>query len=83
MSVLPQMFTLSTMKPPVALAAAAIVLSSWTGCANQESYEDPNYVLQRNLQQRNQRWDDMQNRQRMRREARDERYQSWFNSIMQ
>lgn len=71
------------MKPTLILAAAAIILSSWTGCANKDPYEDPNYVLQRNLQHRNQRWDDMQNRQRMRREARDERYQAWFNSVMQ
>jgi hypothetical protein len=65
------------------LAASAIILVLWTGCANKDSYEDPNYTLQRNLTERNQRWDNMQKRMGMRRNAQDERYQSWFNSVMQ
>ena len=52
------------------------------GCAS-DPYDDPTYRLQRNLYDRNQRWDAYQNRQALRRQARDERYQAWFNSVME
>jgi hypothetical protein len=53
-----------------------------TGCAN-DDYVDPTYRLQRNLYNRNQKWDNFENRQAMRRRAQDDRYQAWFNSVMQ
>ena len=62
------------------LVAAASVL--FTGCAN-DDYVDPTYRLQRNLYNRNQKWDNFENRQAMRRRAQDDRYQAWFNSVMQ
>lgn len=62
------------------LAALAAGLA---GCANQDPYQDPDYVLQRNLYHRNQKWDAYQNRQYMRREAQDDRYESWFNAVME
>ncbi|MBU3665471.1 MAG: hypothetical protein FGM15_06285 [Chthoniobacterales bacterium] len=62
---------------PVVLAAGI------TGCANQDPYQDPDYVLQRNLYHRNQKWDSYQNRQYMRRQAQDDRYESWFNAVME
>ena len=60
-------------------ASAALLLS---GCAS-DSYDDPTYRLQHNLQERNQKWENFTNRQAMRRNARDSRYQAWFNSVMQ
>ncbi|MFZ9931761.1 MAG: hypothetical protein ACO3J2_09985 [Chthoniobacterales bacterium] len=60
----------------------AALAASCGGCAS-DPYEDPTYRLQRDLYQRNQRWDAYQNRQAMRREAQDERYQAWFNSVME
>jgi hypothetical protein len=53
-----------------------------TGCAN-DDYVDPTYRLQRNLYNRNQRWDQYQNRNFLRRQAQDDRYQAWFNSVME
>ena len=53
------------------------------GCANQDPYQDPTYTLQRDLYHRNQKWDAFQNRQSLRRQAQDQRYESWFNSVMQ
>jgi hypothetical protein len=61
----------------VALAIGSV------GCANQDPYQDPTYVLQRDLYHRNQKWDAYQNRQYMRRQAQDERYGAWFNSVME
>lgn len=61
----------------VAIAAASL------GCANQDPYQNPTYVLQRDLYHRNQKWDQYQNRQYMRRQAQDERYGAWFNSVME
>jgi hypothetical protein len=63
----------------ILFAAPAVFLS---GCAN-DSYDDPTYRLQRNLYERNQKWDNFTSRQAMRRNARDSRYQAWFNSVMQ
>jgi len=53
-----------------------------TGCAN-DDYVDPTYRLQRNLYNRNQKFENFENRQAMRRRAQDDRYQAWFNSVMQ
>jgi hypothetical protein len=53
------------------------------GCANQDPYQDPTYVLQRDLYHRNQKWDAYQNRQYLRRQAQDQRYGAWFNSVME
>ncbi len=53
------------------------------GCANQDPYQDPTYTLQRDLYHRNQKWDAFQNRQSLRRQAQDQRYESWFNSVME
>ncbi|MEX1045561.1 MAG: hypothetical protein WEC73_05485 [Chthoniobacterales bacterium] len=53
------------------------------GCANRDPYQDPTYTLQRNLYNRNQNWDAYQNRQYLRRQAQDGRYQAWFNSVME
>jgi len=53
-----------------------------TGCAS-DPYQDPTYTLQRNLYNRNQKWDAYQNRQFLRRQAQDQRYQAWFNSVME
>jgi hypothetical protein len=70
------------MKFLLLLALAAPVAFSMTGCAN-DSYDDPTYRLQHNLYERNQKWENFTNRQAMRRNARDSRYQAWFNSVMQ
>ena len=64
------------------LALAAPVVLSMTGCAS-DPYDDPTYRLQRNLYNRNQKFDNFENRQAMRRRAQDDRYQAWFNSVMQ
>ena len=53
------------------------------GCANQDPYQDPTYTLQRDLYHRNQKWDTLQNRQSLRRQAQAQRYESWFNNVMQ
>lgn len=60
----------------------AVFAAGCVGCAS-DPYEDPEYTLQRNLYNRNQRWDAYQNRQALRRQARDDRYQAWFNSVME
>ncbi len=62
--------------------AAAFAFPMFAGCAK-DPYQDPMYTLQRNLRNRNQSWDSFQNRQRMRREARDDRYDAWFNNVME
>lgn len=67
------------MKQALLLALAAAMI----GCANQDPYQDPTYVLQRNLYHRNQKWDKYQNRQYLRREAQDDRYEAWFNNVME
>lgn len=64
-----------------ALLLLALALGS-AGCAN-DPYQDPTYTLQRDLYHRNQKWDAYQNRQYLRRQAADDRYQSWFNSVME
>lgn len=61
----------------------AVLAVGSVGCANQDPYQDPTYVLQRDLYQRNQKWDAYQNRQYMRRQAQDQRYGAWFNSVME
>lgn len=63
------------------LLLAALTAGSF-GCAN-DPYQDPTYTLQRDLYNRNQRWDAYQNRQFLRRQAQDDRYQAWFNSVME
>ncbi len=65
-----------------ALLLVALAVAS-AGCANQDSYQDPTYTLQRDLYHRNQKWDALQNRQSLRRQAQDQRYESWFNNVMQ
>ena len=64
-----------------ALLLVALALGSLS-CAS-DPYQDPTYTLQRNLYNRNQKWDQYQNRQYLRRQAADDRYQSWFNSVME
>ncbi len=71
------------MKLLPALTFAAVAAAAFPGCAKDDSYVDPNYALQRDLYNRNQRWDERQNRMRMRRQAQDDRYQAWFNSVME
>jgi hypothetical protein len=63
------------------LLLAALAVGS-VGCAS-DPYQDPTYTLQRNLYNRNQKWDQYQNRQALRRQAQDDRYQAWFNSVME
>lgn len=71
------------MKQALLLAAVATTSVLFTaGCAK-DPYQDPTYTLQRNLYQRNQKWDAYQNRQYLRRQAQDDRYQAWFNSVME
>lgn len=67
------------MKQVLLLALAATML----GCASKDPYQDPNYVLKRDLYHRNKKWDSYQNRQYLRRQAQDGRYQAWFNSVME
>jgi hypothetical protein len=64
-------------------AVAAAALGAAGGCAQKDPYEDTMYTLQRNLRHRNDSWGGFQDRQRMRREARDDRYDAWFNSVME
>ena len=66
-----------------ALLFAALTAATLSGCANQDPYQDPMYTLQRDLYHRNQKWDTLQNRQSLRRQAQDQRYESWFNNVMQ
>jgi hypothetical protein len=61
----------------------AVLAVGSLGCANQDPYQDPTYTLQRDLYHRNQKWDAYQNRQYLRRQAADDRYQAWFNSVME
>ena len=63
------------------LLLAALAVGS-VGCAS-DPYQDPTYTLQRDLYNRNQKWDNLQNRQSLRRQAQDDRYQAWFNSVME
>ena len=65
-----------------ALLLLAFAVTS-AGCANRDPYQDPTYALQRDLYHRNQKWDAFQNRQFLRRQAQDQRYESWFNSVME
>ncbi len=65
------------------LLTTFVVSGPLVGCASKDPYEDPTYALQRKLTHRNEKWDSYQNRQSLRRQARDDRYQSWFNTIMQ
>ncbi|MEY3480140.1 MAG: hypothetical protein RIQ71_915 [Verrucomicrobiota bacterium] len=60
----------------------AVVAAGSFGCSS-DPYQDPNYTLKRNLYNRNQKWDNFENRQAMRRRDQDSRYQAWFNSVMQ
>lgn len=70
------------MKLLLSLLVPVIAASILTGCAN-DPYRDPTYALQRNLYDRNKKWDAYQNRQYLRRQAQDDRYESWFNSVME
>lgn len=60
---------------------AAIAASSF-GCANNDPYQDSMYTLQRDLRHRNQKWDQAMDRTALRNQARDDRYQAWFNAVM-
>lgn len=64
-----------------AFLLAALAISS-AGCAT-DPYQDPTYVLQRDLYHRNQKWDRTMNDVYLRNQARDQRYDSWFNAIME
>jgi outer membrane lipoprotein SlyB len=68
------------MKALLLAALTAVVLS---GCANRDPYQDPMYTLQRDLYHRNQKWDQAMERTYMRNQARDQRYNSWFNAVME
>lgn len=52
------------------------------GCAS-DPYGDPNYALKRQLREKNEKYEAFMDRQRMRRQAGDERYQAWFDSVME
>lgn len=68
----------------IAAASLALVASSLLlGACAQDPYQNTMYTLQRNLRHRNEKWDNFQQRQAMRRDARDDRYQAWFNNVMQ
>ncbi len=71
------------MKSVRLLALTIFVLPLFAGCAQRNSYEDPTYNLQRDLHDRNERFDNRQNRRFLRRKARDDRYNAWFNSVME
>ncbi len=64
----------------VAGLVAALLLPA---CGSKDPYQDPNYALKRRLRDRNATYDNYMERMRMRREAGDERYQAWFNSVME
>jgi hypothetical protein len=64
------------------LLLAVLAVGSF-GCANNDPYQDPMYTLQRDLRHRNQKWDQAMDRQYLRNQARDDRYQSWFNAVME
>lgn len=64
------------------LLLAALALGS-AGCANQDPYQDPTYALQRDLYHRNQKWDQAMNDVYLRNQARDQRYDAWFNAVME
>jgi len=66
-----------------ALLLAAVAAAALCGCANQDPYQDPMYTLQRDLYHRNQKWDTAMQRTYMRNQARDQRYDSWFNAVME
>ncbi len=66
-----------------ALIAVLMALPLLPGCANRDPYQDPMYTLQRNLQHRNERWNNAMERTYMRNQARDQRYNSWFNAVME
>ena len=61
--------------------AAMLLLSSlFVSCAS----DDPgNYKLEQRLDRRNDRYSDSIERRKMRRKARDDRYDAWFDMIMQ
>lgn len=65
------------------LLLAAFVVATLSGCANKDPYQDPTYTLQRNLYDRNQKWDQAMERKYMRNQARDQRYDAWFNAVME
>jgi outer membrane murein-binding lipoprotein Lpp len=71
------------MKTLQVLLAAVIATGTFAGCANNDPYQDPPYTLQRNLYNRNQKWDQMMERKYMRNQARDQRYDAWFNAVME
>ncbi|MFZ4484199.1 MAG: hypothetical protein ACOYOL_09510 [Chthoniobacterales bacterium] len=71
------------MKPLVPILLAAMAAPIFSGCQSHDPYQDPMYTLQRDLRHRNESWDNRQERRSMRRDARDDRYQAWFNSVME
>jgi hypothetical protein len=64
------------------LLLIAALAATTLGCAK-DPYQDPTYTLQRDLYQRNQKWDTAMQRTYMRNQARDQRYDSWFNAVME
>lgn len=66
-----------------ALLLAALVAVALSACANSDPYQDPNYTLQRNLYHANQSWDNAMQRKYLRNQARDQRYDAWFNAVME
>ena len=64
------------------IPAALLLLSGlFSSCA---SDDDPgNYKLEQRLDRRNDRYQNSIDRRAMRRKARDERYDAWFDMIMQ
>ena len=65
-----------------ALLLVVLAIAS-AGCANQDTYQDPTYTLQRDLYHRNQKLDRTMNNVYLRNQARDQRYDSWFNAVME
>ncbi|MGI9240937.1 MAG: hypothetical protein ACR2RV_09050 [Verrucomicrobiales bacterium] len=62
------------------LLAAALLPSLFVSCAS----DDPgNYKLEQKLDQKNDRYGNRIDRRSMRRHARDQRYDAWFDMIMQ
>ena len=62
------------------LLAAALLPNLFVSCAS----DDPgNYQLEQKLDKRNDRYGNRIDRRSMRRHARDQRYDAWFDMIMQ
>ncbi len=63
------------------LVAAALIPNLFVSCA---SDDDPgNYKLEQRLDRRNDKYSNSIERRSMRRKARDDRYDAWFDMVMQ